>query len=303
MSRPSFESLYADVPVEQREALLRFRATHPYKALDVKGIPWHYVTCGQGSKTLLLLPGALMKANMWFQTIMALESAYRIIAPDNYAVQGLFAMSDICRAHAMVLEAEGVQRATVIGISGGAGVAQFFLQAYPHKVEHMVFSHCGVVKPENAPRLQKQAKLIKLFPYWILRRVLGAISKSRREYPLSSEWVAFRNAYLAEMGQYLNKEMLVQFMQEGAEAHGGFRFDPEIVRDFPGRILILSSKGDEWTATQENELQDRYPGARTHVFEEGGHHAFILFPQVYNRILEGFLDEAFSSPSSTDDQA
>lgn len=300
MSRSSFESIYAAVPAEQRELLLGFRAAHPYKQLQVSGATWHYMACGQGSRTLLLLPGAFMKADMWFQTILAFQKDYSIIAPDDYTLQGVFVMQDICSAYAAILDAEGVRQATVIGISGGGGVAQFFLQAYPHRVEHLVLPHCGVVKPENAPRLRKQVRLIRVLPASIVRRVLGAVSRSHREYPPSSQWLAFRDSYLREMGQLLTKDTILRFIQGGAEAHLGFRFDPEIVRDYPGRILILSSMGDAWTATQERELQDRYPCARTHVFDEGGHHAFMLFPETYNRVLKEFLGEAFSSRQSSD---
>jgi pimeloyl-ACP methyl ester carboxylesterase len=295
MSKSDFESLYKNVPIEQRNQLLEFRAAHPYKQLPIDAVSWHYIACGQGEKTLLLLPGALMKADMWFQAILAFEKNYRIIIPDNYALQDTFNMQDICRAHAIILDAEGVGQATVIGISGGAGVAQFFLQDYPHRVEHIVFSHCGVVKPENAPGFQKRVKMIRLTPYSILKRILRASARSRWEYPPSSEWVEFRNAYLSEMGRLLNKQILLQFMEEGVEAHRGFSFNPQVLRDFPGKILILSSKGDAWTAMQEDELRERYPGAQTHVFEQGGHHTFMLFPEIYNRELGDFLDKAFSS--------
>lgn len=295
MSKLSFENIYANVPVEQQTMLREFRARHPYRELQVNATSWHYIACGQGSKTLLLLPGALMKADMWFQTILAFEDKYRILSPDNYVFHDTFVMQDICRAHAAILDAEGVPQATVIGISGGGGVAQFFLQTYPDRVEHVVFSHCGIVKPENDSNLQKRVKLIKLLPAPILWPILRAIVRRGWKYPPSSEWVAFRRAYLREMGQLLDKEMFLRFMEEGAAAHRGFTFNPEIVRDFPGKMLILSSRGDEWTARQDQELRDRYPYARTHIFEEGGHHTFMLFPEIYNRVLGDFLDEALSS--------
>lgn len=294
MGKATFESIYANVPVEQRNLILEFRATHPYKELLVDATPWRYIACGQGPQTLLLLPGAFMKADMWLHAIVAFENKYRIIIPDNYALQGMFVMQDVCRAHARILDAEGVERATVIGISGGAGVAQFFLQAYPQRVEHIVFSHCGVVKPENSPRFQKQSRLIQLLPDFIVKSLLRTVVRRHWEYPPTSEWVAFRNAYLREMGQLLDKEVFWRFMEEGAAAHRGFRFDPEIVRRFPGKILILSSKGDEWTIAQEKELLDRYPRAQTHTFEQGGHHVSLLFPEMYNRVLESFLDEALA---------
>ncbi|MBN2115766.1 MAG: alpha/beta hydrolase [Anaerolineales bacterium] len=295
MSRPTFEKIYADVPAKQRESLLKFRAMHPCKEFRINAVPWHYIACGQGSKTLLLLPGAFMKADMWFQTVLAFEKKYRIIIPDNYALQNTFVIQDVCYAHDAILDAEGVQKAVVIGVSGGAGVAQFFLQAYPHRVEHIVFSHCGVVKPENNPRLQRQIRLIRLLPNFIVKPVIGAVVRKHWEYPSGSEWVAFRNAYLHEAGQLLDKEIFCRFMEEGAKAHLGFKFDSKLVQNFHGEILLLFSRSDEWTAAQEKELRIRYPRAHSHIFEEGGHHTVLLFPEAYNHILEKFLDKAFLS--------
>jgi pimeloyl-ACP methyl ester carboxylesterase len=51
---------------------------------------WRYVACGEGEKVLLFLSGAFLKADMWFNQILALEESYRIIAPDAYPRQGIF---------------------------------------------------------------------------------------------------------------------------------------------------------------------------------------------------------------------
>lgn len=291
MKEQYFDQIYANVPDEQKKELIRFRATHPYKELKINASSWRYIACGKGSKTLLFLPGAFMKADLWFQTIMTFEKDYRIIALDDYSLEGIFVMRDICQAYVEILDHECIQKAIVIGVSGGAGVAQIFLQEYSQRVDHIVFSHCGIVKPENVRRVQKQLKLIKYLPFPVLYRILSIISKNRRESPVNSEWVTFRNAYLREMGQLLNKNILLQFFEQAAIAHQEFQFDPIIVANFPGRILILSSKGDEWTHIQETELKKRYPNAETHIFREGGHHVILLFPKTYNSVLAKFLHE------------
>ena len=121
-------ALYRDVPAEQREQLLRFRATHPYHQLDVDGTTWRYLACGEGDRTLLFLPGAFLQADMWFKQILALETDHRIIAPDAYALQGIFDLERVCRTILESLDAEGIERATVVGLSAGGGVAQGLLQ-------------------------------------------------------------------------------------------------------------------------------------------------------------------------------
>ena len=59
----------------------------------------------------------------------------------------------------------------------------------------------------------------------------------------------------------------------------------------PGSILILSSEDDALSRHSLEDLQARYPRARTELLEEGGHHAFIFFPEAYTAALRAFLDE------------
>lgn len=51
------ETDYKSVPVEQKERLHAFRTTHPRELIDLSGIAWSYLLGGQGTETLLILPG------------------------------------------------------------------------------------------------------------------------------------------------------------------------------------------------------------------------------------------------------
>lgn len=37
-------------------------------------------------------------------------------------------------------------------------------------------------------------------------------------------------------------------------------------------------------------MQARYPSAQTDVVEQGGHHTVLLFPEMYDSTIAGFLD-------------
>ncbi|MBC8460259.1 MAG: hypothetical protein H8D67_19920 [Deltaproteobacteria bacterium] len=173
MKSQDFDKIYKNVPQDQKEMLKEFRASHPYKELDINGSCWRYISCGHGSKTLLFLPGGFAKADMWFYSILALEKDYRIIAPDAYTLQGTFAMGDVC---------------------------------------------CAIL-----------------------------------------------------------------------EIQGSFVFKPEVLQSWPGKILILSSKDDKLSIVSIEELKVRYPRAKMHIFEQGGHHTFSLFPEEYSSVIRDFL--------------
>ena len=291
MASSNFETLYAGVPAAQKRLLQDFRASHAYSELDVNGARWRYIACGQGEKALLFLPGGFLRADMWFHPILALEKKYRIIAPDAFTLQRTFAMDNVCSAIVRILEAEGVAKATAIGISAGGGVAQFLAQTHPERVEHLVFSHCGVI--EGSAEAQKGAsrtlRLVKMLPLFVTRWVL--MKRTAGDAPPSSEWIAFHNAYYREASSRIEKEIFVRFIQGSLEMRRSFAFKPETLEAWPGEILILSSRDDPLSIHSLDKLKARYPRARTHIFEEGGHHTFMFFPEAYTAALQMFLDD------------
>jgi len=286
------EEIYRDVLWAQRERLLTFRATHPYQQLTVNGAPWRYVACGQGEKALLFLPGAFLKADMWFNQILALEEDYRIIAPDAYALQDVFDLDSVCDALVQSLDAEGIERATVIGISAGGGVAQVLLQMHPERVEHVVFSHCGVLEhsAEGEKKTRRVLCLVRVLPLFVIRRALKKMTTGRT--PSSSWWISFHKVYMQEAIANIERSTYVRFLRSSLETRRRFTFEHRALESWPGSILILSSEDDALSRHSLERLQARYPRARTELLKEGGHHAFIFFPDAYTAALKGFLDQA-----------
>ena len=281
---------YRNVPPPQRERLFTFRATHPYTQLTINGAPWQYIACGQGDQALLFLPGAFLKADMWFNQILALETDYRIIAPDAYALQGLFDLDGVCDALVQTLDAEGIERATVIGLSAGGGVAQLLLQLHPERVEHAIFSHCGVLEhsAEAERRTRRILRLVRILPLFAIRRILKQMTTG--EPPSSTHWLAFHEAYIREAIRNVDKPTVVRFLRSGLETRRRFAFEPEVLESWSGSILILSSQDDPLSQPSIEKLLTRYPGARTELLEAGGHHAFLFFPELYTAALTRFLE-------------
>jgi pimeloyl-ACP methyl ester carboxylesterase len=290
--RASFDEIYGDVPDEQKRLLQEFRADHPYKELDVGGTRWRYIACGQGDKALLFLPGGFLAADMYFHAVLTLEKTHRIIVPDSYTLQGTFDMGDVCSAIVHILDAEGVEKATVIGLSAGGGIAQYFIQEYPQRVEHLVLSHCGILErdPEAANKLKKMHSLVKILPLFVTRRILKKMTAGTA--PPSSKWIEFHNAYFREASSRITKTMFVRFLEGSIAVRRGFVFEPEVLESWAGEILILASKDDQAAYASLGKLQARYPRAQTHLFEEGGHHTFMFFPEAYIAVLREFVERS-----------
>jgi len=270
--------------LEGQALLLRdFRAAYPYQHLDFDDWSWRYIAAGSGQKTLLVLPGAFVGAEMWLHLIMSLQDEHRILALDN--PPKALSLAEMNAALVRLLDVEGIQQITLLGYSAGGGLAQAFMQAHPERVEDLILSHCTPLSADTAHRLDRMAGLLKLLPLPFIRAVF---KKRSSRYPSTFEWADFTRAFFNERIATLKKYDLIQFIQSGVEAARAFQFEPQVLQDWHGRILLLSSKDDATTFPRIGEMQARYPAAQTHIFEQGGHHTLLLFPETYNSILETF---------------
>jgi len=111
---------------------------------------------------------------MWFNQILTLEEDYGIITPDAYTLPDVVDLDMVCDLLVRSLDAEGIERATVVGISAGGGVAQGLLQRHPERVEHVVLSHCDVLEhsAEGERTTRRILWLVRLLPMIVIRRVL-----------------------------------------------------------------------------------------------------------------------------------
>jgi pimeloyl-ACP methyl ester carboxylesterase len=223
---------------------------------------------------------------MWFHLIAALEDRYRIIAPDM--PRRSLTLAETNAALIKLLDREGINRAITIGYSAGGGLAQAFTQAHPERVQHLILSHCTPLDADTAHRMDRMAKLLSLLPLSFIRAVL--MRRSSR-YPVTSEWADFTRAFFAGHIATLNKADLTQFIRSGVEAARAFQFDGQALQNWNGRIVLMSSRDDATTFPRLAEMQARYPTSQMHIFEQGGHHTLLLYPETYDLILADFLDE------------
>ncbi|MGD8807826.1 MAG: alpha/beta hydrolase, partial [Chloroflexota bacterium] len=130
--------------------------------------------------------------------------------------------------------------------------------------------------------------LSRFLPTSIIRRIL--LRETGGAAPADSQWVAFHQAYFQEQTAKLKKEMFLRFMKLGLETRRDFIFEADEIEAWPGRMLILTSEDDDFSYPRLAILKERYPRAQTHVFEAGGHHTFLFFPEEYTKVLGRFLE-------------
>jgi len=287
-SHAAFETVYKDVPREQREILIRFRATHPARQLTLSNIGWTYFSGGQQGATLLLLPGAIGKGEVTFRHILEFERDYRVIAPDYPPVRNVERLLD---GLVRILDAEKVEAATIIGGSVGGGLAQCMVRKYPERVTNLVLSHTGVPNHKRGELNSLGVKLLAVFPMVLIRA--GLKWKISRLLATAEEEKQFWLAYFKELVPGLTREGLLSGYARAIDLELNYTFAPNDLAEWPGKILILESDNDSIIQPSERAaLKALYPQAQVRTFLGAGHAASIIKRQEYISVIREFLQQA-----------
>ena len=278
------------IAAERWEELRKFRATHQPKHVTVKGVSWDYIAGGEGGEGLLLLPGGAMVGEAGFTRIPAFEDRYRVIAPDYPYVSTAALLLD---GLAGVLGAEEMRVTHVLGPSYGGLVAQCFVRRHPEWVRSLILTNT-LVPPQ---RLLWPARifltLLPLVPVgWVraLReRTLARAFSGVRGVPPEDQ--TFWRDYQHGLVSRLSKEDLRNMGRLGIDLVESYRFAPDELASWAGRVLILESDEDIVTPEQRAELRWRYPQASVHTFHSAGHTPWMSHKEEYLSVINEFLDE------------
>jgi len=238
------DEIHRGIAAERWEELREFRATHPPKHTRVKKVRWDYIASGEGEEALLPLPGGAMFGEAGFTRIPAFEDHYRVIAPDY--PHDVPTAAQLLDGLAGVLDAEGVRSAHVLGPSYGGLVAQCFVRRHPDRVQTLILANTGV-PPQ---RLLRPAKLfltlLPLVPLTWLRtfreRTLARAFSGVPSVPEEDQ--AFWRDYQHELISRLSRAELRAMYRLGIDLVKRFRFTPDDLASWRGRVLILESNQD-----------------------------------------------------------
>lgn len=286
--------IYGDLPEDLVAPFRQFRATHPNRKLTVDGALWHYIACGQGVETLLLLPGGSRFAETWWRLIAALEEDYRIISPSYPPLTTVRAHDDGLVA---ILDAEElVGPVHVIGASFGGWLAQTFVRSYPERVKSLVLSGTSGPQGMSMGILRLGKLLTRIYPESLVRLGLKRNIMRTLSAPPADE--PFWSAYFTEtLYLYTTKAdaMAQQAVTEDFLVNYSFTPGDLAAVQWPGPILIIEADDDYAFRPEAREALKRlYPQAQVHTFHDTGHSPGYTRPEEYLAVLSGFLQTAHS---------
>jgi pimeloyl-ACP methyl ester carboxylesterase len=260
--------------------LAAFRAGHTPRSLTQGGVSWRYYAGGSGP-VLLRLSGALGLAEFSFQQISLFERKFRVITPDYPPVRSLEQMTDGLIA---ILDAEGVERAHVIGGSFGGLLAQALVRRAPERVASLVLSHTGA---PDGKRRRVGTAIVTAAPIQLLRALL----KARLGRTLDAADTFWRR-YFDRAVEQMTKADILSRVRLQAE-FGAQRWSAQDLARWPGRALLIEGENDPlFPPAARARLRALYPTAEVYEFRGTGHAAAVLKPEEYAAVVTRFLTAA-----------
>ena len=255
----------------------------------------HYWEAGSGAP-VLLLHGTGGEGARWMPNIKGLGSDFHVFAIDQIG----FGDSDkpLTNYHSGVmaefaagfLKAVGIERATIIGQSMGAGVALYMAVHYPQMVDHLVLVDGGGVRPAGAPATQGP-------PNWHARQIANAATREESlEY---LKLLYYDDSRITErmiddnLILRLKSAFTIDKMSEaGAKGLGGVTEEDAHGIKVP-TLVVWANQDEIANPAGADRLTAAIPGSRKVMIDKASHYPFIEQAEEFNQVVRDFLKPAY----------
>ena len=238
------------------------------------GLDWRWFESGDGPEAVILLPGAVGGADIFFIVFRRFAASRRVLAVDvPYAGDATQVLAGLDA----LLDSRGVRRAVFLGASYSGLLVQVYARRFPDRTRALILSHTGALDPSRAERERRSAAVASRLPLWLTRGVLKMVV--RMLLRKSAHAALFKDLYFDALDG-LSREDLVSRYLLGAslEEQGGITWR--------GPVLIVHSNDDVVARpAEQGRLRAAYPGADWQEFRGAGHSAYSLDPQRYADVL------------------
>jgi 3-oxoadipate enol-lactonase len=248
----------------------------------------HWEEAGAGPPVLLIM-GHRYSSAMWYPVMDALSAGHRVIRYDNRGTGQSdtgrnFSIGDLADDALAVLDAAGVDRAHIYGVSMGGGIAQELARAYPERVRSLILG-CTVIQSPEKPRTSAALRLLYFAPPWVLRAVMG-----RRGHGYGSaapDDLVAKDQAMAEADRFD-----VTGVHAQAAAIARYNISREQVSALSMPALVLHGDEDQLVPYAfGEELAATLPNSRLVTLQGAGHNYFIARGPEANAAALAFLAE------------
>lgn len=269
--------------IEQRD---EFAQKFPEQKVDLNHRKWGVISAGNAGPVLLLLPGTLGRADIFWQQIGKLAGRARILSVSYPASHNLAEWAEDLAA---LLDIHNVDRAAVMGSSLGGYLAQYFAALYPDRVESLIAANTLSSVAGISERPPYSADIAKI-PIKLLRDGFLA-SMQARQRP-EAEYQALLQMLMAEVkgripARYLKARLMA------------LKYAPDLpdLRIDNARIAVIESDDDPLIPPPvRGAVRKKLNPSVVYRFKQGEHFPYVVRPDEYLSILEERLGLEITGP-------
>src|SRR5208282_434526 len=262
--------------------------------IENQGTKIYWDERGQGAPVLLIM-GLGYTSVMWYRTRPALSQHFRTIAFDNRGVGlsdvplGPYSIATMASDAAAVLDAAGIARAHVFGVSMGGMIAQEFALRYPARTRSLIL---GCTSPGSPLAVRAESKVIDVLfargmtPEQAREAILPYIYDAATPREKIEEDIAVRQPWLPTPAGYM------------AQLQGILAWESySRIAQITAPTLVIHGTSDALVPPGNGELiAKRIPGAKLVPLEHASHLFSTDQPQAaHKEILEFLLSQAGES--------
>ncbi len=277
--------LYKKPPLSQVKELQDFRAAHKLKKLATNNLRWEYISTGKGKKTIVLLPGSIRFAEIWFKLIKILEKEFKVISPNYPEIKTIKEALD---GISKILLKEEQKNIILIGSSFGGWVAQCFVRKYPHLVKKLLLSNTYLPESRHLGLYKYINITFPLYPTPLLKRMLR--NNYFKIFTVSAHDKDFWKAFITENLYYnTNRKEILNQYKCIYDYFKNYSFSSNDLGKWDGKILIIESIDDIVSKDKRENLKRVYPMAELVSLENAGHTPGYTQPEKFYSIIKDFL--------------
>jgi pimeloyl-ACP methyl ester carboxylesterase len=258
-----------------------FRRRHRARAIRAGGQTWRVIEtkAARGAPVLVMLPGTLGTAEIFWNQIAALKKRVRIVSVTYPAVADILKLSD---GLAALLDKLGVEKASVIGSSLGGYLGQWFAARHPERVETLYIGN-SLTDPLKVNPAKLPVEALRRAPATMHRAiVLGSLDDWPEPEPV------FRRLkdILRHSGRRL---MTADGLKARVLATVTGREVPLPVLPQARTVIIECADDPLIPRAAQRDMRSKYPRATLYRLPRGGHYPYITRAADYTRILAKHL--------------
>ncbi len=268
--------------------LAAFRAKYPVRTNGAAGALWEYFTGGEGEECILFLHGGMGNGEMYFEYMLGLQNSYRVIAPSIAA--GVSGVDAALQAIAGILDRESVPACHVFGHSQGGYLALELARRMPELVRSVMVSSSGLPSPEHARKIERQIRLLRIAPKWLLLPATRFAFKKAFRTSGSDLTAEQKRFMMEEVARFSKVTELRRMALSSATLQLDYHARPSNAPDWKGPMLLLEAGRDGLAPPAESAaLRARYPQAQVERFASAGHLDVMTQPELYLAAMRRFL--------------